>query len=395
MQFRRWLFTSSATLVAIGVISVATVTLAKPQAAFRINRGGTYSGTWASDDPRVAVVSIETSEPVVIENSTLRGRGHLIISHYSQADVTIRNTRGYGGNPNIAGRATGRFASIEGFVRVTIENCTLDNTAGIYLLDSTRGTSKQQGVRIVGNRARNIDGRVSDGKGGYTDRFDLVQFLQLDKVRRCGDVEIAWNEVLNEPGVSRVEDVINIYLSCGTDIEPIRIHDNFIRGAYPLRPETDQFSGGGILAGDGVGRTADDDPAFIQVYENQVLDTTNYGIAISAGHDNRIERNRIVSAGVLPNGKRIAAQNVGAYVWDSHKAGKAHFFNNGGSDNVIGWAKGDGRNDWWRPDAASWDGNQNWEGALVPSVYDDEWTRWQEKLNRAGVSVGATDVAKQ
>src|SRR5829696_6812536 len=58
-----------------------------------IDRGGTYSGTWESDDANVPCVRIATAEPVVIENATVRGRGDLIVSKQHQAKITIRNTR--------------------------------------------------------------------------------------------------------------------------------------------------------------------------------------------------------------------------------------------------------------------------------------------------------------
>src|SRR5262245_10341819 len=79
-------------------------------ASFVIRKGGTYSGKWSSDDASVAVISIETREPVIIENSTLRGRGHLIVSTEPHADITIRNTHGHGLNPNVIGKCAGRFA---------------------------------------------------------------------------------------------------------------------------------------------------------------------------------------------------------------------------------------------------------------------------------------------
>ena len=41
-----------------------------------------------------------------------------------------------------------------------------------------------------------------------------------------------------------------------------------------------------------------------------MIDTTNYGIAITVGHDISFYNNRIVSAGVLADGEAIAAQNV-------------------------------------------------------------------------------------
>ena len=43
-----------------------------------ITKGGTYSGNWESQDPNVPVISVQTSEPVIIENSNLRGKGNII-----------------------------------------------------------------------------------------------------------------------------------------------------------------------------------------------------------------------------------------------------------------------------------------------------------------------------
>src|SRR5437667_12360717 len=67
-----------------------------PPSPLVITRGGTYRGEWRSDNADVPVIVIKTAEPVVIENSILRGRGHLIVSTTRHADVTIRNTRGSG-----------------------------------------------------------------------------------------------------------------------------------------------------------------------------------------------------------------------------------------------------------------------------------------------------------
>jgi hypothetical protein len=326
---------------------------------------------------------------------TLSGGTHLITSHYARANVTIRNVRGYGVTPNVAGKCTGRFASLEGFSNVAIENCLLESTAGIYLLDYAGDHTSANTIKIVRNRATNIDGRRSDGRGGYLtggeQAAELVQFAQLDKIRNVPGVEIAWNEVVNEPGKSRVEDVISIYLSSGTKDSPIRIHDNFLRGAYPLDPAAEPFAGGGIMLGDGVAKEGSaGDPAFVEAFDNQVLDTVNYGIAISAGHDCAIYKNRILSAGLLADGRKIAAQNVGAYVWDSHKSGKDRFYNNVGHDNAIGWKDKSGvRNDWWRPHATSWENNENWPPPLNRELYDAEWARWQEKLKKSGVTIGA------
>jgi hypothetical protein len=387
----------TAAMIACLWLGYAVAARAAGRSPLVITRGGTYSGTWSSDDGSVPVVVIKTAEPVVIENSTLRGRGHLIVSTARHADITIRNVRGFGmgvAGVNAAGQSPGRFASIERFDRVVIENCLLEATAGIYLLDYLGDRTPPRTVRIVRNRAKNIDGRKSDGNGGLLpDEHELVQFVQLDKVRHVPGIEIAWNEVINEPGNSAVEDNISIYLSSGTRESPIHIHDNFIRGAYPLdAARASEYSGGGIMLGDGVGQTPADDPSFVLASDNQVLDTVNYGIAISAGHDNSIVRNRVISTGLLPDGQHIAAQNTGAYIWDSYKAGKQHFFNNSGQQNLIGWIKADGdRNDWWTPDAAVWAHNLNWPEPIAADVYAQEWRRWQAKLASQRVTVGPVE----
>jgi hypothetical protein len=371
--------------VIAGCLSCSDRAGAKPLV---ITRGGTYSGG------EYDAIAVNTADLVTIENLSLRGSSHLITSHYQHAKVTIRNVRAVGVRPEVAGRAVGRFAHLEGFDHVVIENCSLETTAGIYLLDYAGDRSASNTVRVVANRARNIDGRKSDGKGGYQPggegASELVQFVQLDKVRGVSGAEIAWNEVINEPGKSRVEDVVSVYLSSGTNSSPIKIYGNFIRGAYAADPAKEPFSGGGIMLGDGVAKESPDgDPGFVHAFDNVVLDTTNYGIAISAGHDCQIYRNRILSAGVLPDGRRIAGQNVGAYVWDSYKSGERRFYNNSGSDNLIGWYNDKpARNDWWRPHATKWENNANWPEPITPAMYESEYERWRAKVKSAGITVG-------
>ena len=380
-----------------------------------VTRGGTYSGTFASDDPRTAAVTVRTAEPVVIEHAEITGRGTLIDVRAEQADVTVRDCRGVGQNPNVAGRAPGRFLSAESFDRVVVEHCELTSTAGIYLLTNA-DRHRSGAVRIVANRATDIDGRRSDGRGGwlaFNDRtnahdgrresgYDLVQFAQLDKVRGPG-LEIGWNAVTNTPGRSRVEDNVNVYQSGGTPESPLLIHDNLVRGAYTIDPAAVDhadadwrydwgYSGGGILLGDGSGKTVDGAASFVRATGNVVVGTVNYGIAIAAGHDNQFDGNLIVSAGRLPDGRPIPAQNVGAYVWDAGH-GKAHgsFFANGGSANTIGWAKGTGRNDSWTPDAAAFTGTVHLSDPLTPADEDRAVASWHARADRADVRVGPRD----
>ena len=357
----------------VGVVYSAPITITK---------GGTYTGNWQSLDANVPAVQIRTSEPVIIVNSNIRSMGTLIDAYGFAANITVRNTRGYGLNPNVRGQHAGRFLNVDGFTNVDVENNYLEGTAGIYLYDYQGNFSNSQTVKVLANQVKNIDGRASDGKGGYyfDPNTEYVQFFQIDGVHNIHNAEVAWNQVINEPGKSLVEDNINIYDSSGTASDPFRIHDNYIDGAYPFDPAHDtDYSGGGIMLGD-------QGSSFISAYGNEILDTTNYGIAIASGHDNVIYNNRIFSAGVLPDGTPIPTQNVGVYIWNAN--GESTFSGNIGHDNVVGWVNADGRNDWWVPDASAWDNNTSLSGNVTPATIQGESAIWQNKLTGAGVSSG-------
>src|SRR5688500_8264596 len=163
-----------------------------------ITTGGTYSGTFESFDRNVPATTVQTAEPVIIENSILRGRGALIASSFAHSKITVRNTSGFGLNPNVLGKAPGRFFDVENFDSAHLENNYLESTAGIYLLNYVGDRSPSQTITIIDNKAKNIDGRRSNGAGGWldfntrrtkkgksstADGMDLVQFVQFDKLQ--------------------------------------------------------------------------------------------------------------------------------------------------------------------------------------------------------------------
>ncbi|MGE5611353.1 MAG: carbohydrate-binding protein [Bacillota bacterium] len=352
-----------------------------------ITAGGTYTGSWESLDPNVPAVQIETSEPVIIQNSSIRSRGDLIKATGDGADLTIRNTAGYALNPNVLNQSPGRFLRVDGFVRVMVENSYMEGTAGIYVANYVGDYTSAQTVKILRNRALNIDGRFSNGNGGFLsgpDDYSFAQFFQLNGVHDLTAAEVAWNEVINEPGRSRVEDNISIHDSSGTSASPLLIHDNYIRGAYPADPAHDTtYTGGGIML-------SDNGSSYVRAYNNQVIGTSNYGIAISSGHDNALYGNRIISSGLLPDGKTAASQNVGAYIWNQN--GELTFANNIGYSNVIGWISASRRNDWWVPDAAQWLNNASLPDPLTQSTEANEWATWIQKTSAAKVTVGLSLV---
>jgi hypothetical protein len=360
-----------------------------------ITHGGTYSGSWQSLDPHTPAVKIDTAEPVIIESAFFRSAGDCISEGTDHVNLTVRNSVGYSLNPNIAGRAPGRFVSLEHFNSVDLENNTLDATAGIYLGYYEGDHSAADTVKVIANAALNVDGRHSDGQGGFLTGpadYDDVQFCQIAYTSALAGVEIAWNEVVNVPRQSRVEDNISIYRSSGTAASPIDIHDNFIYGGYPADPSNPDYSGGGIMLGDGVGATLANACGYVVAHDNQVIATTNYGIAIAAGHDSSFYNNRIVSSGVLSDGTRVAGQNTGAYVWNG--AHDLFFANNSAYDNTIGWmAFNDSgqpaRNDHWLPDAKVTTGNVSLPGPITLQTEAAEYPLFAQKLSAAGITVGA------
>ncbi|WP_051667970.1 hypothetical protein [Deinococcus frigens] len=367
-----------------------------------ITRGGTYQGNWQSFDPAVAAVTIKTSEPVVIENSILRGRGNLIGGE--GVNLTVRNTTGYGLNPLTNGAYPGRFISIYKAVNLLVENNRMQGTSGMYVNLFTGNSGAGQTLKFLRNQVRNVDGRYVNAGGKFTGKSYRVQAIQLNRVARVPGMEIAWNEVINEPGKSAVEDNINLYESSGTSKSPVKIHDNYIYGAYAVNPLTDRnYSGGGILLGDGQKDSMDIAGGYAEVYGNQVINTSNHGVAIAGGHHHTVYGNRVVSSGLLPDGTIDPNANVGMYVWNiqgrSARASST-FINNSVQNNLVGWTRftATGKvyyHNLWTPSCQASSGNickdnQDWPTPVSPDVERDEFTFWQKKLRDAGIVVGVS-----
>ena len=367
-----------------------------------ITKGGTYSGNWESQDPNVPVISVQTNEPVIIENSNLRGKGNLITGFGNR--LTVRNVNGYGLNPNVYGRSVGKFVNAEDFISIRIENIYAENTTGTYFRNYTGNPSSGDTVKMFNSRFININGLSSNGSNGYImDAPDgRAHMIQFNAVRRIPNVEIAWNEVINEPGKSQVEENINFYESSGTPSSPMLIHDNYIQGAYATRPNgTSGYAGGGILAGDGIVSNPLDS-GYSNVYNNQIVSTTNQGLAIAGGVYNRFYNNRVIASGLLSDGSRISAQNVGIYMWDINNAGSYStptFGNNSMENNFVAWTRinPDGStytNPWWFPDcgtkSSTCAGNVS-GGKATLDTEKQEYQLWLNKLSTNGVKVGTSN----
>ncbi|MBB6016330.1 NPCBM/NEW2 domain-containing protein [Deinococcus radiopugnans] len=358
-----------------------------------ITKGGTYRGNWESMDPNVPAVYVKTSEPVVIEGSNLRGRGELIRGWFM--DLTVRNSNAYGLNPNVSGKHAGRFIAAEELRNLRVENNYMEGTSGIYV-NQFNGKGSGQTIKILRNKVKNIDGRKSDGKGGYNGQRYYVQFAQIAKVQGVAGVEIAWNEVINEPGKSSLEENINLYSTSGTSSSRIQIHDNYIQGAFAVDPLDGSYSGGGIMLGDGPVGNMTEAGGYVDVYNNQIVSTSNQGVGIAGGHDHKVFNNRILSSGRLPTGQINKAQNVGIYVWDINNGQRSKtWFNNTVHDNLIGWTRVNSNNStwfnntWFADCTSTCYNNTSWSGTVTLETEKQEYQLWQSKFRAAGMSVGS------
>lgn len=309
-----------------------------------ITNGGTYSGTWESQNPKVPAVDIRTRDPVTLQDCTIRSKGDLIHASVSDAKVTIRNCRGYGLDPMVAGKTRGNFFFAYQIGSLTAEHNTIEGANFGFVLYNTDGRTPGGPIVIRYNQAKNLDGVPSDGKGGRDiTHLEFGQdngnhFAILANLQGLSGTEISWNEVVSEPGTSSIGDVITIYSSSGTPTSPIQIHNNYIQGGYPADPFSTLYYAGGITMDGRATDTVKTATAFVKIHDNQVVGHANFGIGLAAGHDNEAYSNRVVSTGQYPGGKWYTGY-AGIYVVNCalYHQPPSVYFNNWAHDNVVGF----------------------------------------------------------
>ncbi|MBP0110350.1 hypothetical protein [Bradyrhizobium vignae] len=285
-----------------------------------IRRGGTYRGAWYSSDPKVSAITIETSEPVTIRDSVVVGVGNLIYGR--NVNGIIENVSGFG-----IGSRPGKFLDLTVDRHLDVVQNRMSNVWGIRI----SGTGENKLLPRL-NLRRNFSYNLRDGLETHS------HFIQLVGGTFPG-AQILENIAINAPWRSHVEDVINIYDARGTPTDPIQIKENKILGAYPPDPANDSFSGGGIIVDGGSNSTPDSASAYVQIENNIVIATTNYGIALAAGNHNSVRGNTIVSSGMVSSTIPSRAQNVGLYIWNLYKQSEHVFFDNAAFENEIHWMK--------------------------------------------------------
>ena len=361
--------------------------VASGNATLVITHGGTYTGSYRSPESGTACVRVATREAVVLEGCQLTGAGDLIVAGEG-ADLTVRNCCGQGLAPTVDKQAPGRFLDAYRPKRLVVEHNGFIQTSGIVVNRWAGDGPAPQTLAVRYNRALNIDGRWRNA-GGST----RSSFLLLNTVQHLAGIEIAYNEVVNAPDHSLVEDNINLFNSSGTAQSPIRVHDNFVRGAYPVPATGGPFTGSGMTT-DGDAHTAAEATGYVEADHNQFISTGNAAMNIAAGHDVYYHDNRCVSSGYLADGRRFAAGFVGLGVFNYYQQPADVFFNNRVERNTVGFVRWGGgepfadRQDE-APDAcAPCQGTVHLPAPVTPATEANEWTRWQQKLKLNHLAVG-------
>ncbi|CAN5811304.1 hypothetical protein BH09VER1_BH09VER1_33030 [soil metagenome] len=360
-----------------------------------ITKGGTYRGNWKSTNDDIPAVKIETAEPVIIENSQITGTGDLIFGRGQIADLTVRNTSFHGLAPVDPSHLRGCGINVsQGYRNLLVEHNFFENTSvAIKTYEYSGDGTPKNSLVIRFNRVRNIDGRRAVGK------HEIVQFVAVQNYRQpIGNPaggEIAWNEVINEPGKSCSEDLINFFKAGGRKESWFKVHDNYLHGSYPPHVLTDLSTGSGMI----VDGPDNNKAAYIESYRNIVVNTTNAGMNIAAGSHIWYHDNRIISTGKTADGKWLAGSHGGVGIFDFYKDDKEYVGTMHDivvENNVVGWAKEGydspypNRND----NPANLNGAYKSSNVSLPNapitqaMQDEEYKTFLQRVAEAGVVIG-------
>src|SRR6202030_449676 len=150
------------------------------------------------------------TDPVTIENAHIQSAGSLIKTSVAGSNLTVRNSLGTALNAAVKGQPNGNFLEVTSPARLDVENNYVENAqSGVIVHGYAGKRDGEQTIVIRANRARNLNGLLSDGNGGYLPGEDSnrseAHFIEFDSVQSVPAIDVGWNEVINYPGHSLVE----------------------------------------------------------------------------------------------------------------------------------------------------------------------------------------------
>jgi len=400
-----------------------------------ITSGGTYTGNWKGSDSNTPAVTINTTAPVIITNSNISGSigggggdGPALVKCSNNVNLTITNSYFFSLNPNVNGQAPGSYVFAGQYNYVKIWNNYFENGYGVKVVSPSSSNST---CSIMYNIFQHTMGQYSNGSGGwqsgdYHSHGVMAHAIQIggssghDVITNC---EIAWNQLVNYPGISCVEDIISFSYIAGTSTNPIRCHDNFIYGGYYLDPTTCPMNySGSSIQGDDTYTPLN----YYNLSSNIVLSNSNWGIGFKVGTHQTINNNIAVCSGqistgppgwVAPNVVTINAgiapfsQNVttsygyripsGTWLgcindgWGGGIGG-GNDSTNGGSGNYSSWMRGTtGRSDWGGGSFTNSTSYNNGSGVVPLSEELKAWNIWQSRLASNNIKLGPSTGASK
>lgn len=241
--------------------------------------------------------------------------------------IEILNSKNITIEKNIIRNCGGEGIAMENSTNVAIlANQIEEVRTGVYAATSTA-------IRVENNTFKNVKGPMPRG-----------QFVQFNKVRGGGN-RINSNRGVNVRGQSNPEDMISLFQSCGTALDPIQVNGNTLEGGGPSK------SGSGIMTGDSGG-------CYIRVKDNVLINPGNVGIGIAGGTNIEVLHNTVYS-------EQTDVSNVGIYVWN---VASPECHSHTVRDNMVKWTNKDGKL------------NPAWNAGTCGAIKGWELNEWDLKI---------------
>lgn len=256
--------------------------------------------TWENAYKSVPIIDIKTYKKIVIENCVFVGAGDFVHARFPNSDVTIKNCVFVGLEPTIKDMPRGTVLYSASGKYVDVQNNYMEQVRGVYVEESKYNT-----INIRANKVKNIDGRFSNTASRASTRSNEyvvrapAYFVKLSLVS-VTTASIMYNEVINYPGQSAVQDIIYVTKLAahgyGDEYPNLNIEYNFLYGnwSYPFSDRNENYQGAAIrLTGKGTS-------ASITIYENSVISGKDIRFEVGSGH--QVRNNVKMFSHLMPDG---------------------------------------------------------------------------------------------